>query len=132
MRSPCSKRRSACRRGRTRPGRVPRAATRALLAVPRTPRARSSRRLRAHLLPPLRVEVAQAPDALLDLRMRDEERGEALFEKRIERPERLGRRTRLEVDQLRGLLEAEEGIGEPVRRPAQLGGAAVRVELALR
>src|SRR3954467_9009528 len=125
MRSPCNRRRSACRRGRTRPGRVPRAATQALLAVPRTPRARSSRGLRAHLLPPLRVELAQAPDALLDLRMRDEERGEPLLEKRVERPERLRRGARLEVDQLRGLLQAEESIGEPVRRPAQLGGAVI-------
>ena len=63
--------------------------------------------------------------------MRDEERGEAFLHERIERPERLGRRARFELDELRSLLEAQKRVGEPVRRVAKLGRAPVRLELTL-
>jgi hypothetical protein len=69
---------------------------------------------------------------LRDGRMRGEERREPFLEKRVERPERLGRRRRFELDELGGLLEAQQRVGKPVRRAAQLGCATVRLELALR
>ncbi len=54
------------------------------------------------------------------------------FEERVERPERLGRGGCGEVDELTRLFEPSERVGEPVRRLAQLRGAAVGLELALR
>src|SRR2546421_12857562 len=90
------------------------------------------RGLGAQLVAPLRVEAAQPADALLDLRMRDEERGEAFLEERVERPERLGCRARLEVDELGRLLEPKERIGEAVRGPAELRGAGGGPGRALR
>ena len=76
--------------------------------------------------------VPQAADALADRRVRDEERGEALLGERVRRVERLGRRARLERDELHRLLEAQQRVGEAVRRVAELGGEAVGLELALR
>jgi hypothetical protein len=64
--------------------------------------------------------------------VRDEERRETFLQERVERPERLGRRTRLELHELRRLLEPHECVGEPVRRVAELGCAAVGLELPLR
>src|SRR6476469_7820324 len=131
MRTPCSTRHSACRRARSPRGRAPRASRRAPPAGPRTRPAGSSRGLGSELVAPVWVEPAQAPDPLLDLRMRDEERRETLFEERVERPEGLGRRARLEVDELGRLLESEERVREPVRRPAELSCTAIRLDLAL-
>ena len=41
---------------------------------------------------------------------------------RVDRVERLGRRARLELDELRRLLEADQRVREAVRRVAELGG----------
>ena len=71
---------------------------------------------------PLGIERAQPPHALADRRVRDEERREPFLHERVERPERLGRRARLELDELRRLLEPEQRVGEAVRRAAELGG----------
>ena len=62
--------------------------------------------------------VAQPPDALADRRMRDEERREALLGERVRRVERLGRRARLERDEL--------------HRPARAGAARRRGRAASR
>ena len=72
-------------------------------------------RLAAYALSRRRIEVAQALDALPDRRMRDEERREPAFEERVDRKHRFRCRAALEVDELRRLLEAYEGIGQAVR-----------------
>src|SRR5438445_5533680 len=78
----------------------------------------------AQLLAPAWVEVAQAAHSLADRRVRGEEGGEALVCERVRRVQRLGRRARLERDELHGLLQPDERIGEPVRRIADLRGEA--------
>src|SRR5204863_5431117 len=85
---------------------------------------------RAQLLAPRRVERPQPADALADGRMRDEQGREALLGERVDRVERLGRRAGLELDELAGLLEADQCVCQPVRRVAELGGGGVREELA--
>jgi len=64
--------------------------------------------------------------------MRDEERGKPALLERVDGVERLGRRTRAELDELRSLVEAKQRIGEAVRRLAEPGGGAVGRELAVR
>ena len=48
--------------------------------------------------------------------MRHEQGCETFLEERVERPERLRRRARLELDELGRVLEAEQRIRESVRR----------------
>src|SRR5207247_303551 len=86
----------------------------------------------AQFLPPVGIEPSQPAHALADRWMRDEECSETLLGEGIEDVERLGRRIRAELDQLRSLLEPDQRVGEPVRRAAELGGAAIGIELALR
>src|SRR5581483_886558 len=64
--------------------------------------------------------------------MRDEERAEPALGARVDRAERLRRRTGFERDELGGLLEADERVGEPVRGVAEAGGEPVGGELPLR
>src|SRR5262245_65205523 len=64
--------------------------------------------------------------------MRDEQRGDPFLGEWIDRVQRLGRRARLELDELAGLLEADQRIGEAVRRVAELGGRRIGEELSLR
>jgi hypothetical protein len=64
--------------------------------------------------------------------MRHEECGEPFLEERVERPERLGRGARRELDELRRLVEADQRVRKAVWRLAELGGQTVSLELALR
>jgi len=64
--------------------------------------------------------------------MRHEERCEPVLGERIDRVQRLCRRRRLERKELLRLLEADERVGQTVRRAAEAGGRSVGRELALR
>src|ERR687887_2327698 len=52
------------------------------------------------LLAPAGIERAEAPHALRDRRMSREQRGQAFLGERVDRVQRLGRRTALEMDEL--------------------------------
>src|SRR5204863_4839138 len=85
----------------------------------------------AQLFAPGWVERPQSPHALGHRRMSDEQRREAFLGERIDRVERLRRGAGLELDELARLLEADQRIGKPVGRIAELGRASVGEELAL-
>ena len=57
-----------------------------------------------------------AGDPALERRVGDEECGQALLGERIDGVERLGRRARLEGDQIACVVEAQEGVGQPFAR----------------
>src|SRR6266511_1250144 len=87
---------------------------------------------RAQLLAPCGVERTQSLHALAHRRMGDEQRREAFLGERIDRVERLRCRRRLEWKQLFRLLEADQRVGEAVRRAAEPGRRPVGRELAFR
>lgn len=62
---------------------------------------------RPQLLAPVRVEIPQPAHALRDPWMRDEHPRKALFGERVDRPQRLGGRARLERDQFARLFEPQ-------------------------
>jgi hypothetical protein len=64
--------------------------------------------------------------------VRHEQRRQAFLGERVDRVERLGRGARLELDELAGLLEADQGVGKSVRRVAELGCGRVGEKLPLR
>src|SRR5438477_2208946 len=86
----------------------------------------------AKLVAPARVERAQPADALADRRVRGEETREPLLGEGIDREERLRRRAALEGDEVVGLLEAYERVGEPVGGGAERRCESVGRERALR
>src|SRR5437773_4929486 len=87
---------------------------------------------RPKLVAPVGVELAQPADALGDRWMRHEQAGDALLCKGVERVEGLGRRVGAELDQLGGLLEADQRVREAVRGTAERRCGAVGLELSLR
>src|SRR5919108_2204936 len=112
-RTPCSTGRTQDRTERHLRSRAPRRAPRAESCERDTPGPGSSRG--AELLTPIRIELAQSPDALADGRMCHEQSGKAFLHERVDRVERLCRRAAAERYELRGLIEPNERVGHQVR-----------------
>ena len=70
----------------------------------------------AQLVPPVGVEGSQPADALADGRVGHEQPRETLLGERVDGVERLRRRACAKLDQLGGLLEPDQGVGQAMRR----------------